>query len=105
MVPIGPRSAARLHAIHKEVTRPSPSANLSVFEADLDRWEAELDEYYKCGGDRLGEQTMIMTAKDMLPLDTSDAMHLAVKGVDSYKEFGRVIRASVQYLTDHGAFG
>ena len=43
---------ARLHQMHKDVTRPPASRHLADYEADLDRWENDLEEYYKRGGDK-----------------------------------------------------
>ena len=66
-VPEGPRSEQRLHSIQDDVTRLNASKRLADVEGDLDEWESDLDEYYRCGGDRLGEGTMVFTAKTILP--------------------------------------
>ena len=79
IVPVGPRSEERLRSMHREVTRPRASANLAQLEKDLDKWEADLEEYYRCGGDRLAERTKVITARDFLPERTDAAVWLAVK--------------------------
>ena len=105
-MPVGPRSAARLHSMHKDITRPPPSKTLGEYENDLDRWEGDLEEYYRCGGEVMGVKTKVLTAKDMLPSDTDAAVHLAVKNdIDDYDSYRKNIRESIQYLTDHGVIG
>ena len=67
VVPVGPRSEQRLHSMHDGVTRLNASKRLADVERDLDKWEADLDEYYRCGGDRLGKRTMVFSAKTIPP--------------------------------------
>ena len=50
-VPIMPRSEARLHAMRNEVPSPPASRKLTDVMTELDNWEAQLREYYECGGD------------------------------------------------------
>ena len=102
VVPVGPRSEQRLHAMHNDVTRPNSSKRLADVERDLDKWESDLDEYYRCGGDRLGDRTKVLTAKTMLPHNTDAAVWLAIKNCPTYAEYRRVLRESIQYLIDHG---
>ena len=88
--------------MHKDVTRPPASRHLADYEADLDKWENELEEYYKCGGAVMHDQTKLLTAKDMLPEATDAAVHLATKDATTYDGFRATIRTSIQYLIDHG---
>ena len=102
VVPGGPRSEQRLHAMHNDVARPSASKRLADVEGDLGKWESDLDEYYRCGGDRLGERTMVLTAKTKIPPSTDAAVWLAIKGCETYADFRTTLRGCTQYLIDHG---
>ena len=102
-MPVGPRSEQRLHLMHGEVTRPKASRNMVELEKDLDKWESELEEYYRCGGERLGERTKVMTAKHFLPQNTDAAIWLAIKSCQTYSAFRTDLREATQYLFDHGA--
>ena len=42
MTQLGPRSEARLHNMHKDVTRPAPLRQLTDVIHDLDMWEGKL---------------------------------------------------------------
>ena len=85
------------------MSRGRPQAeHLADYEADLDKWENELEEYYKCGGAVMHDQTKLLTAKDMLPEATDAAVHLATKDATTYDGFRATIRTSIQYLIDHG---
>lgn len=105
VVPLGPRSEERMHEMHRDVTYPTHSKSLHDLEADLDRWEADLEEYYRCGGEAMMPKTKLMTAKNFIPKGTNPAVHLAVKNCASYEEFRRDLRATVTYLSDRGAIG
>ena len=65
--------------MHNDVTMPNAIKRLADVERDLDKWESDLDEYYRCGGDRLGERTVVFTAKTILPPSTGAAVWMAVK--------------------------
>ena len=89
---VGPRSEQRLHSMHNDVTRPSASKRLADVERDLDKWESDFDEYYRCGGDRLGKITMVLTAKTRIPPNTNAAVWLAIKGCETYADFRTTLR-------------
>ena len=59
-------------------------------------------EYYRCGGDMLAEKAKMMTVRGILPPDTPSSLHLALRGVSSYENFKRVLRLTLQFLSDHG---
>ena len=105
VVPLGPRSAERMHEMHKDVTYPPPSRALTELEADLNRWEADLEEYYRCGGEHMQPKTKLMTAKNMIPKGTNPAVHLAVRNCVTYEEFRQELRATITYLSDRGVIG
>ena len=56
-------------AMYRDIIKPSPSKRLSEVVQDIESWELQLTEYYKCGGEKLGDQTKVMTAMLMLPPD------------------------------------
>ena len=89
--------------MHKAVTKPPVSKRLTDMETDLNKWEYDLAEYIRCGGEPMAEMTKVRTAKDMLPTDTNASVHLSLKDVITYDAFRDTLRATVQYLVDHGA--
>ncbi len=105
VVPVGPRSEEGLRSMHREVTRPRHSASLANLERDLDKWEADLDEYYRCWGDRLQERTKVMTAKDIIPEKMDASVLMAVRNCSTYSDLRYELRESVRYLLDHGVGG
>ena len=56
VTPLGTRSEARLHNMHKDVTRPTASRRVADVIHDLEKWESKLPEYYRCGGDKLSDK-------------------------------------------------
>ena len=100
--PLGPRREERLFKMHKDIINPSPSQSLSAILHDIEDWENDLKEYYRCGGDVLAERTKMMTVRGMLPADTPSSVHLALRGVGNYEAFKRELRITLQFLSDHG---
>ena len=88
--------------MHNDVTRPSASNWLADVKRDQDKWELDLDGYDRRGGDRLGERSMVFSAKTMLPQSTDAAVWLAIKNFATYAEFRTTLRGCTQYLIDHG---
>ena len=50
MEPITPHSRERVFRIHKDIVNPKPSKFVTEVLHDLNTWEGELEEYYRCGG-------------------------------------------------------
>ena len=100
--PLGPRSEERLFKMHKDIISPKVSQSLTTILHDLEDWESDLKEYYRCGGDILAERTKMMTVRGMLPGDTPSSVHLALRGVSNYEAFKRELRITLQFLNDHG---
>ena len=65
--PLGPNTESRLFEMHRVLVNPKSSKNVHEVLRDLDVWEGERDEYYRCGGEKLTDMTEIMTAQKILP--------------------------------------
>ena len=104
VTPLG-RSEARLHNMHKDVTRPTASRRLTDVMRDLEKWESKLAEYYRFGGDQLSDKTLPLTALDMLPSRTNPSVHMAIHTARTYEELKVTLRKTITYLEDHGALG
>ena len=50
----------------------------------------------------MAEKAKMMTVRGILPPDTPSSLHLALRGVSSYENFKRVLRLTLQFLSDHG---
>ena len=87
--------------MHNDVIRPSASKRPADVERDLDKWESDLDEYYRCSGHRLGERTMVLAAKTIILPSTDAAVWLAIKGCETYADFRTTLRGCMQYLINH----
>ena len=51
--PIGPNTEERVDAMYEDVTHPKPSKSVREVIQDLTLWEGKVDEYYRCGGERM----------------------------------------------------
>ena len=100
--PLSPRSEERLFKMHKDIINPPMSKSVSTILHDIEDWENDLKEYYRCGGDPLAERTKMMTVRGMLPADTPSSVHLALRGISEYEHFKRELRVTLQFLSDHG---
>ena len=78
--PLGPNTESRLFEMYRIIANPKASKGLSDLLHDLDVWEGERDEYYRCGGDRLSDRSEIMTARKIFPSGTPDSYRVAVAG-------------------------
>ena len=52
VVPLGPKSAARISNLYDDVRRPTRAKNLLEFEARIEEWEQDITRYVVCGGAR-----------------------------------------------------
>ena len=102
VVPIAPRSEARLMFMHRDIIKPPPSKRLADVIADIEAWEGRLVEYYRCGGDRLSDRTKVITAIDMLPPDTPHSPMLALKDVRDIEKLKDQLRQDIRFLEDFG---
>ena len=100
--PLGPNTEERLYTMHDQVTHPKPSKHVKEIIQDLNTWEGELDEYYRCGGEHLSEITKLRTAHRMLPDTTPASVRLSVKNCVNYDTFKRELRTTLRYLEDFG---
>lgn len=48
--------------MHKDVMTAAVSKQLGDVVKDMERWESELGDYYKCGGEALPEKTEVLIA-------------------------------------------
>ena len=52
---------------------------------DLEKWELQLAEFHRCGGDQLSDKAMILTAHDMLPGGTDPSVHTTIQTANTYE--------------------
>ena len=102
VVPLAPRSEARLMFMHRDIIKPPPSKRLTEVIADIEAWEGRLTEYYRCGGDRLSERTKVITAIDMMPPDTPHTVMLALKDMRDLEKLKDQLRQDIRFLEDFG---
>ena len=102
MEPLGPNTEERLYTMHDLVTHPKTSKNTKEVIQDLNTWEGELDEYYRCGGEKLSEITKLRTAHKMLPDATPSSVRLSVKSCLNYDAFKKELRTTLRYLEYFG---
>ena len=76
-VPIGPKSEAQLHRMHKEVHGQSASRRLGDVMSEFDQWEFKLNKYYRCGGATMPNGTKAIIAMGMLPMSTNPSVRPA----------------------------
>ena len=88
--------------MHDRVTHPKASKTVKDVIQDLNIWEDELAEYYRCGGEHLTELTKLRTAHKMLPDSTPSSVRLSVKNCVSYDTFKKELRTTLRYLEDYG---
>ena len=69
------------------------------------KWESKLSEYYQCGGDKLSDKTLLLTALDMLPSGANPSIHMAIQTARTYEELKVTFHKTITYLEDHGALG
>ena len=100
VVPIAPRSEARLHEMHGDVHRPAPSKRLADVLGDIDRWEGMLVEFYRCGGAKLHDKTKVIVAMKMLPPNTPASLKMALKGIHCFETFKDELRQNIKFLED-----
>ena len=62
--PLGPNTEERLYTMHDRVTHPKASKTVKDVIQDLNIWEDELAEYYRCGG----EPVSIFLSVRLLPV-------------------------------------
>ena len=48
--PLGPRSEERLFKMHKDIINPTPTRSIATVLHDIEDWENDSGEYYRCGG-------------------------------------------------------
>ena len=101
VVPIGPRSEAQLHRMHRSVHNPPTSKRLGDVLHDLDAWEGRLNEFYRCGGETIPDGTKIIIAMSILPSNTDTSIVLALKNIRGYAEFKDAIRDNVRFISEH----
>ena len=101
-VPTALRSEAKLHAMHKRVNNTPVAARMTDLGAAIAKWEGELKEYYKAGGDNMPDKTKIINVMSMLPSNAPASMRLALKGIDSYLRFKDELEEQVRFLEDFG---
>jgi hypothetical protein len=94
--PIGPNTEERLNTMYDSVTHPKVSKSFKEIMQDLHNWEGERDEYYRCGGERMSELTMLRTAHKMLPEATPSSVRLAVKNCANYDSFKKELRTTLR---------
>ena len=63
--PLGPNTEERLYTMHDRVTHPKASKTIKEIIQDLNIWEDELAEYYRCGGEHLTELTKLRKAQNV----------------------------------------
>ena len=102
MEPLGPNTEERLYTMHDFVTHPKTAKNIKEVIQNLNTWEGELDEYYRCGGEKLSEITKLRTAHKMLPDATPSSVGLSVKCCVNYDAFKKELRTTLRYLEDFG---
>ena len=100
--PLGPNTESRLFEMHRDIINPKASKSLNDLLHDLNVWEGERDEYYRCGGDRLSDRSEIMTAHKLFPANTPESYRTAVRYCRSFDEFKRELRDTMRYLEDSG---
>jgi hypothetical protein len=103
VVPIAPRSEARLHGMHRRVNNPAAVNKLSEVSPAIIRWEGELKDYYKSGGDVMPDRTKIINAMGMLPPTTPGSLKLALKGMTDFEAFKEELDEQIRFLEDFGA--
>ena len=101
VVPVGARSKAQLHPMHKVVHNPPTSKRLGDGLEDLDKREEQHTECYKCGGPMVPDGTKVFIAMGMLPASTSLSAKPALKGIRNYATFKDALRDNVPFLKDH----
>ena len=69
---------------------------------DIESWELQLTEYYKCGGEKLGDKTKVMTAMLMLPPDTPSSLMLSLQDVRDLEKLKNRLRQNIRFLEDFG---
>ena len=102
VVPIVPRSDARLHDMQGDINVPSKSKRLTDVMEDIDTWEGLLLEYHKCGGDPMSDKTKIIVCLKMLPQTTPSSLKMALKGIKDFEVFKDELRTNIKYLQDFG---
>ena len=98
MVPIAPRSEAKLHEMHKKVNNPPPVDKLAQVAPAIIRWEGELKEYYKAGGDPMPDKTKIINAMGILPASAPGSLRLILKGITVYENFKYELDEQIRFL-------
>ena len=99
---MAPRSEARLMFMHRDIIRPPPSKKQTDVIADIETWEGELTEYYKCGGDILTDRTKVLTALGMMPPETPHSLMLTLKDLRDLNKFKDQLRQDIRFLEDFG---
>ena len=102
VVPIAPRSDARMHEMHGVINNPPPSKRLSDVMSDLETWENRLVDYYRCGGDPISEKTKVIIGLKMLPSTAPASLKLALKGIHNFEKFKDEVRQNIRFLEDFG---
>ena len=102
VVPIAPRSDARLNDMQSDVNVPPKSKRLADVMDDIDTWEGQLLEYYKLGGDHMSDRTKIIIYLRMLPQATPSSFKMAFKGVGDFESSKDELRSNIKYLQDFG---
>ena len=102
VAPIVPRSEARLHDMHGDVNKPAVSHRLTDVMDDVDKWEGQLLEYYKCDGDALSDKTKKIVVLKMLPPNTPSSLKMELKGIQDFETFRDGLRNNIKYLQDFG---
>ena len=84
--------------MYREILNSKASRHINDVLHGLNAWEGQPEEYYRCGGGRLGERTRLLTAHSMIPRDTNPIIKLAIKKAQTYEEFKRELRTTLNFL-------
>ena len=102
VVPMAPRSDARLHDMQSDINVPAKSKRLGDVMDDIEAWEGRLLDYYKCGGDHMSDKTKIIVCLRMLPPTTPSSLKMALKDLKDFEVFKDELRNNIKYLQDFG---
>ena len=102
VVPIGPRSEAQLHRMHKPVRNPPTSKMPGGVLANLDKWEGQLTAYFKCGRPVVPDGTKVLIAMGVPLSSTNASVRLALMGINVYATSKDTLRENVRFREEHG---
>ena len=102
VVPLEPKSAARISNLYDDVRRPTRAKNLLEFEARIEEWEQDITRYVECGGPELPQWEKCIIALKILPKDTPSTITIPLRKIQNYAELVTSVKDEVKFMNDAG---